>query len=102
MIILNTSFHFLASHEPDFINWATDRYINAAKQSGLFDETLLIKILTEIDPKVKAYAIQLRSVSRAEATAWHEEAAATLVNELSSRWGEEFVHFTTFMEIIGS
>lgn len=98
MIILNTSFHLLASHETEFVDWAKNTYIPAAKKSGLFGEIALIKILTEVDPAAKAYAIQLKSESMAEASRWHDDTASLLKDDLTARWGEEVVYFTTYME----
>lgn len=102
MIILNTSFHLLASYEPEFIEWVENHYMAAAKGSGLFDETLLIKILTEVDPQLKAYAVQLRGESLEEATRWHDGIASRLRSDLTSRYGEDILYFSTYMEIIGS
>lgn len=102
MIILNTSFHLLARHEPEFVEWAENHYMAAAKASGLFDESLLIKILTEVDPQLKAYSVQLKGKSLEDATRWHDDIAARLRSELTSRYGEDILYFSTYMEIIKS
>lgn len=102
MVILNTSFHLLASREPEFVEWAENRYMAAAKASGLFDETLLIKILTEVDPQLKAYAVQLKGESLDDAARWHDDIAARLRSDLTSRYGEDILYFSTFMEIVKS
>lgn len=102
MIILNTSFHILSSLEREFTHWAKTVYIPAAKESGLFNDTLLIKILTEIDPEVSAFALQLKSDSLDDATRWHDETAAALKADLTKRWGKNVVYFTTYMEVMES
>lgn len=102
MIIVNTSFHLMARHEAEFIDWAKNRYMAAAKASGLFDETLLIKILTEIDPQVRAYSVQLRGASLEQASQWLDDEAAQLRGELTARYGEEIVYFSTHMEVLES
>lgn len=102
MIILNTSFHLIANREAEFVEWAKNHYITAAKASGLFDETLLIKILTDIDPQLKAYSVQLRGESLEDTTQWHDETAARLRSDLTSRYGEDILYFSTYMEVLES
>lgn len=90
------------SREAEFVEWAEEYYIPAAKESGLFDETLLIKILTEIDPRLRAYSVQLRGKSLDDATRWHRDTAARFHDKLTARYGEDIVYFSTFMEVKGS
>lgn len=102
MIILNTSFHMVSSLEKEFINWAKTAYLPAANASGIFSEALLLKILTEIDSDVSAFALQLKSSSLEDSTRWHDETAASLKGDLTRRWGKNVVYFTTYMEAIES
>lgn len=102
MIILNTSFHMLSSLEKEFIDWAKTSYMPAANASGIFNEILLIKILTEIEPGASAFALQLKSQSLERSAHWHDETASALKAELTKRWGKNVVYFTTYMEVIAS
>ncbi len=100
MILLNTSFHVLKSLTRDFETWAKDVYIPAVKGSGIFGEPQFLRILVEVDPALASYSIQMPSPSLEEATRWHDETAALLRDDLRSRWGENIVWFSTFMELI--
>lgn len=100
MILLNTSFHVLKSLAQDFETWAREVYIPAVKESGIFGQPQLLRLLVEVDPALASFSIQMPSPSLDEATRWHDETAALLHDDLRSRWGDNVVYFSTFMEII--
>ncbi len=100
MIILNTSFHLLSAHESEFIEWAKKTYLPAAEACQLFSDLIFSRITTEIDPQVCAFAIQLHADSLEKVTRWHDDEASLLKAELTKRWGENVVYFTTYMETV--
>lgn len=72
MILLNTSFHVLKTLAQDFETWAREVYIPAVKESGIFGQPQLLRILVEVDPALASYSIQMPSPSLEEATRWHD------------------------------
>ena len=46
------------------------------------------------------YAVQLSATSREVAANWHDGPAAALRSQLSSRFGQKVLFFTTYMETI--
>ncbi len=98
MILLNTSFHLMADHEAEFMAWVNNTYLPAVADSGLFGQPLFLEITTQVDPRLKAFAVQLPAESLDKARQWHDTHAAKLKGELTARWGEEIVYFTTYMK----
>lgn len=58
----------------------------------------MMRILTEVEPDVSSFAIQLKFDTAVEAETWLAEQGAPLHATLSDLLGEEGVYFTTMME----
>lgn len=100
MILLNTSFHMHTSVESDFLEWAKTRYTIALEQHGGMGRPTLAKMLVRVDPDTVSYCFQMTAPSEEEAASWHDsDEASRLRDELTRRFGERIVHFTTYMEI---
>ncbi len=100
MLLTNTTFVIDQSLIRQFIAWANEQYIASALASGIFSDPLLSRILTETEPGTTAFALQLRSTDHDMAADWHDGKGAELRNTQAAKWGDKFLHFSTFMEIV--
>ena len=100
MTLLNTTFVIHAPLEPDFLKWVRQTYLHAAKEAGIFGTPTIARILTRIEPDTESFAVQLTAHSHEDAQRWHDETAATLRDDLHSRWGQRMMFFTTYMEVM--
>lgn len=100
MILFNTTFVVHTSATDAFLGWVNDTFIPAAVDSGVFVEPLLTRILASHDPEVVSFAVQFKAHSQSEAERWNNGDAALLMQDLHSRFGENILPFSTFMEIL--
>ena len=98
--ILNTTFVVHTSVEPAFLTWLREVYIPSIHAAGIFTRPTAARVLTRIEPDTDSIAVQATTSQRAEAEKWHNETAALLRDDLTARWPQRVMHFTTFMEII--
>ncbi len=99
MILYNTTFTF---HNPllgSFSEWLRERWLPEAHAAGLTDSTVA-RLMAEIDPEATAFAVQGHFANEDAAEMWHDGRGAELLSELSARYGERVLPFTTFMEVI--
>lgn len=101
MYLYNTTFVVTPAIKDKFIAWAKDQYIATALDSGIFYSPILSRVLAEHEPGTVAYALQMRAKSVNEANAWHESAGDDMRKICSMKWGDSFLHFSTFMQIVG-
>lgn len=100
MTLLNTSFHMHTSVEKEFLDWVRNRYNAALGRHGGMGEPTLARMLVETAPDTVSYCFQMKAPDIAAAEAWHEGSVASeLRAELTRRFGERIVHFTTYMDI---
>jgi precorrin-2 methylase len=98
MIIVNTTFVIHKSIEIEFVSWLKEVYIPTALSSKIFSNSILSKILTEVDPESTSYAFQLHCDTLESAQKWHNEIASSLNNRIGHKWGNYALFFTTYME----
>lgn len=100
MIILNTTYYIHSSVDAEFRRWVRDEYFpSALSQCGL-QSPVFATLLIEPQEGMAGYAVQLSATSREVATNWHDGPAAALRSQLSSRFGQKVLFFTTYMETI--
>lgn len=98
MTILNTTFHVHISIADDFLHWVREVYFPAAINSGLLSEPVLARILIQVQEDAEGYAVQLKAADVDTAARWHDSEGDRLRRELTARFGERLVFFTTYME----
>lgn len=100
-IILNTTFIVPDSRVDDFVEWGRNVYMGALRESGLFTDPSMARILHQVEPGATSIAIQARAESIEAATRWHDETAALLRDDLAARFPSgQMLHFTTYMELL--
>lgn len=100
MIILNTTFYVHVSVKDDFLDWLSKGYLSSAAATGLLSDPLCSRLLIEVEEGCEGYAVQLRAATIDDAVAWHDGKGAELRADLTRRYGERIVFFTTYMESI--
>lgn len=102
MIILNTTFILERTLHDEVISWLNEVYLRAALQTGFFEHPRLAQVLTNEDPGQISIACELQCDSLSEAVRWHDETAVMLRSDMSRRWNERVLCFTTYLKIINS
>ncbi len=100
MVILNTTFHVHKSVRSEFLVWVRNVYIRAAIATGFLSDPLLTRVIGGEDPEGTSFALQLKSHSLREAARWHDETAVLLRDDMTSRFGERVLYFTTYLEVL--
>lgn len=98
MIILNTTFHIHVSISDEFLRWVRESYFPSALASGLLTDPVLARLLIQVQEDAEGYAVQLRAASTEDAARWHDGEGDRLRRELTTRFGQRLVFFTTYME----
>lgn len=96
-IVINTTFYVAIGRKDEFLAWVRRHYIPCARQARLCDLKLM-RLLIEVQEGMQGYAVAVTAPGMAEATEWHDGPAALLRDQLSAKFGEEALYFTTYME----
>ncbi len=99
-LLLNTTFVIHTSIETDFLQWVRTVYIPSAKASGIFGQPTIARVLTRLEPDTESIAVQMPATDKEGAERWHDETAALLKDDLTARWPNLALHFTTYMELL--
>ena len=100
MHIINTTFHVHKSVRSEFFSWLRSVYVKAATATGFLTEPQLTRVIGGEDPEGTSSALQLKAPSLREAARWHDETAVLLRDDMSARFGERVLFFTTYLEVI--
>lgn len=100
MTILNTTF-IVADHLMEqFLCWARQAYLPAMREAGIFTGQTMAKVLAQVEPGATSIAIQAKCDDISAATRWHDETASALKDDLTSRFRDQVLFFTTYMEVL--
>lgn len=94
MNIVNTTFYVATTLRGVFFDWLKGSYIPSAPLANISVD----HIRESIEEGYDGYAVRGECASLAEARAWHEGEGAMLRNALTGIYGEQILHFTTYME----
>jgi hypothetical protein len=100
MVLLNTTFHVHVTVQKAFIEWLRQEYQTAALATGYLTEPQLARVMGGDDPEGISFAYQLKAPTLGDAKRWHDDAAATLRSDMTSRWGQKVLFFTTYLSLI--
>ena len=101
MILINTTFYVEASADAAFHTWVKDHYFPCAMTQNDFARPFFARLMLEPQEGMTGYAVQICAPTHEAAIAWHDGAAAQLRGDLSRRFGQRILFFTTYMEEIG-
>ncbi|MDY3858636.1 MAG: DUF4286 family protein [Muribaculaceae bacterium] len=100
MIILNTTFFAEEPLTEEISRWLASVYLPAIHESGLFESAECARVLEPAEPGAVSFACRCVTHDLSAARRWHDDTAALLRDDLSARWGQRVVWFTTYMEVI--
>jgi hypothetical protein len=100
MNIYNTTFCIDYALTPSIIKWIKETYVNAAMTSGLFDESMIARVIADQDPGYESYALHLQTNCPDEALTWLDSIGQQLLDDLHTQCGERVVWFRTKLEVI--
>jgi hypothetical protein len=100
MIIINTTFHVEDTIKNEFVEWLRNTYKPRAMASGIFTSPSLSAILADHGDGASAYAYQMQTPTLKQAIEWHDNQGDQLRREMSERWGQRALFFTTYLETI--
>lgn len=98
MIIFNTTFHVHESVVDSFKEWVRKKYIPLAIETEGIMSPDFARILIEVQEGYASFAVQFKARSLDVAVEWHDGIGAALRGELSNKFGEKILFFTTYME----
>ncbi len=98
MILINTTFYVEGSVETEFLRWVRDTYLPSATALDGFCSPALARLMLEPQDGMSGYAVQISAKDAESAAAWHDDEGARLRGELSARFGQKVLFFTTYME----
>lgn len=100
MTIINTTFVIERSLEPEFMKWLKEVYVPAAMATGLFVSSRIAKVLSNEDPLAVSLACELVCDSLSEGVRWHDNTAVLLRDDMTARWGNRALFFTTYLTTV--
>ncbi len=100
MYILNTTFSVHKTVRSEFLVWIRKVYMQAALATGFLTDPMLTRVVSNEDPDGSSYALQLKAPSLREAVRWHDDTAVLLRDDMQSRFGENVLFFTSYLEVL--
>ena len=98
MIVINTTFYVEGSVETEFLRWVRADYLPSATSQPGFCTPSMARLMLEPQDGMTGYAVQICAADHEAASAWHDSEGASLRGELSARFGQRVLFFTTYME----
>ena len=100
-LIINTTFVVEPSALADFIQWATDMCVPAARAAVGCSDALLLRIIPSNDDEQPSYALQVRTISPEAAHEWLQGPFRMLLGAFySEHKREHLLYFITMMEVM--
>lgn len=100
MIILNTTFVVTRLLCDEFVKWLNEVYVPAALATGIFTTHRIARVLKNEQHEVESLACELCCESLSEAVRWHDQTAVLLRDDMTARWGENAMFFTTYLRTV--
>ena len=98
MIIINTTFFVVDTHQNLFLNWVKNRYIPRMIELEYFSSPRFFKILSKQEPGTSSYSLQFESVGSLAKQKWEEEYSQHLEMEIRLNFNENVLSFSTLLE----
>lgn len=99
MILFNTTFHLDSSIESELLMWLRQRFIPETLAAGM-ERPLLCRLIENVEPGCSAFALQFFCDSIADVDGWRSSGFLQLMTELSEKWKDRALAFSTSMEVI--
>jgi hypothetical protein len=100
MILFNTTFNIDSSIESEWIIWARDVYFTSALDSGFVRKHHLLSLRYETENSGSTYSLQLFFESDIHFEEYLKKHEASVMEDLSRRFGNNVVYFQTILDVI--
>ncbi|MEG0560489.1 MAG: DUF4286 family protein [Muribaculaceae bacterium] len=101
MIVFNTTYHAHNDSVEQFLKWIREEYIPVAITSEALKNPRLTLIMAHEDgDNGHSYSLQFDVSTVDELEKWYSETGAHLLSDMTSRFANNVVGFTTIMNIL--
>jgi hypothetical protein len=99
MHVFNISFQIAPTLQAQWLEWMKRKFIPMIEATHCFDEHKFYELIVEKD-QAPTYTLQLFAANQDTLIQFKETLSPTIINELSSTWGDQCFHFITNMKIV--
>jgi hypothetical protein len=100
MIVYNTTIKVDLMIEAEWLSWQKKEQLPEIMKSDCFTHYKFYKLLGTYDEQSSTYVIQLFAATAAHLDAYLKNFAPLLKRKAISKWGDQFVAFTTTMQVV--
>jgi Domain of unknown function (DUF4286) len=102
MLIFNTTFLVSDRYYGSWLKWSREFLIPFMLESGEFTQPQVAKVLGADDEEGTSFSVQFHIADMDKLVSWNAEYAERFQTEVSTRFGEEVLFFSTILEIINN
>lgn len=84
-----------------WVRWMNEIHLPDIMNTGCFEKYQFIRLLDVDESEGPTYAIQYYAASRAQYNRYMEIHAPRMRKASTDEWGDRFIAFRTFMEVVG-
>ncbi len=100
MFIYNVTTKIFAGIESEWLLWLKNNHIPDIIATGCFTETKILKLLDAGDDDGPTYAVQYFAESKSLYNLYLEKHAPAMRQKAIDAWGNKFIAFRSFMQIV--
>ncbi len=102
MIIYNVTILIERTRKSEFLSWMRDQHIPEVLETGLFNQAIFSKLITELDSENQGitYATQYYCENYDKLNTYYEKHADRLRKEGADKFGEDMLGFRTELEVV--
>ena len=100
MYIYNVTIKLKESIHTDWMIWLKEEHIPDVLNTGCFSDAQVLRLLEVDDSEGPTYAIQYKTDKISNYQLYLENFAAALREKSYTKWGDQFIAFRSFMEVV--
>lgn len=100
MFIYNVTIKVEAGIQEAWIKWLQEEHIPEVLNTGCFTGASILRLLEVDDSDGPTFAIQYKADSKAAYNQYIEKYAGLLRQKSFDKWGNKFVAFRSFMQVV--
>lgn len=100
MFIYNVTSKIDHSISEAWLQWIQQEHIPEIMATGCFSKATVLRLLEVDDSEGPTYAIQYTAASKASYNRYIEKFAPALRQKAMDKWGNRFIAFRSFMQVI--
>jgi hypothetical protein len=99
MHVLNISFQIAPTLQGQWLEWMKSKFIPLIVSTQCFEEHKFYELIVDKD-QAPTYTLQLFASNEDQLVLFKNTLSTTILDELSSTWGDQCFHFITNMKIV--